>query len=250
MKATQAAALVAALLFIALLLNERRTAEDDIAALSRQIALLQGELASRTAELERHHMAHAYHAPQHLAADDGANRSGTAAEPLGPQSLVADSQEALEVKLMDAGMTAADSASAVALLSQIPAPADENLAALKAEQRARLTEIRAVLTGALGEQAYDSYLFATGRNNRLQVFDVIGDAAREKGIRVGDRIHSIDGRRIYSHRDIQQTQALADQGEELVEVSVVRDGSLISIYLPRGNLGLRTSSLSVNPAGS
>lgn len=100
----------------------------------------------------------------------------------------------------------------------------------------------------IGEGAYDSYLFATARRNRLSVISVAdGSVAQVNGVQKGDMIHSLDGKRIYGLRDLQQIQS-KESYDDLIEMRVIRGEQNISFFVSRGSFGLRLANIRVNPA--
>ena len=99
----------------------------------------------------------------------------------------------------------------------------------------------------LGDEAYDAYLYAAGRPNRLVVTSVLASAqAGQAGIVSGDRILRYDNRRIYNWRDLRAAMA-GGSITDTIAVEVERDGDTLQFYLARGPLGVRTDSRSVAP---
>lgn len=108
------------------------------------------------------------------------------------------------------------------------------------EAMREIPSIRQALTEEYGERAYDRYLYASGRPNRLVVNDVFRNSpAAGAGLQNGDRIIALAGERIYSERDLRQVATRGSAGES-VPVIVERAGSQFEVYLPRGPLGIRT----------
>lgn len=99
----------------------------------------------------------------------------------------------------------------------------------------------------LGESAYDSYLYASGRPNRVAVTSVLESAqAGTAGIKPGDHIIRYDNQRIYNWRDLREATA-GGSISDTVALEVERDGETIEFYLARGPLGIRMDSVSVAP---
>lgn len=99
----------------------------------------------------------------------------------------------------------------------------------------------------LGDDAFDRYLFATGRPNRIRVGRVIETSpAEQAGLRPGDVIVSYAGERVFS---TQQLTSLRSGGERGLPVSleITRDGIPMQITLPRGPMGVQTQADLVNP---
>ncbi|MEL7451445.1 MAG: PDZ domain-containing protein [Pseudomonadota bacterium] len=99
----------------------------------------------------------------------------------------------------------------------------------------------------LGDDGYDKYLFALGRPNRVVVQSVLDQSPAEvAGIRPGDYIMSYDGSRLFRQGEIRQLTATGQAGAT-VPVDIVRDGRVMQVYIPRGPLGIRMSSATVQP---
>ncbi len=99
----------------------------------------------------------------------------------------------------------------------------------------------------LGDAAYDAYLYAAGRPNRLVVTSVLASAqAGQAGIVSGDRIIRYANQRIYNWRDLREAMA-GGSVSDTIAVEVARDGDTLQFYLARGPLGVRTDSQSIAP---
>jgi membrane-associated protease RseP (regulator of RpoE activity) len=98
-----------------------------------------------------------------------------------------------------------------------------------------------------GEEAYDWFLYAAGRSNRVVVEGVLGgSAAAEAGLRTGDVILSYDGERIFKPGTLVEG-TLAGRLNETVEVVVLRGGERVEVTVPRGPLGLRLGKDNAEP---
>ena len=119
--------------------------------------------------------------------------------------------------------------------------------------RDALRELRASetnLQSEVGSDAWDRYLYLTGQSNRIAVRSVmLGSAAERAGIQAGDMITSYDDSPLYQYRDL-RAATIDGERDETVNLTVVRDGQPMTISLPRGPLGVRLSSLSLNPDAS
>ena len=103
------------------------------------------------------------------------------------------------------------------------------------------------LENQLGESMYDSYLYASGRPNRVSVTSVFQSAqAGIAGIVSGDHIIRYDSQRIYNGFDLREATTDGNAGDS-VALEVERDGKTIQFYLVRGPLGIRMNSVSVAP---
>ncbi len=103
------------------------------------------------------------------------------------------------------------------------------------------------LENQLGESMYDSYLYASGRPNRVSVTSVLPSAqAGIAGIVSGDHIIRYDNQRIYNGFGLREATTGGNAGDT-VALEVERDGKTIQFYLVRGPLGIRMNSVSVAP---
>jgi len=98
-----------------------------------------------------------------------------------------------------------------------------------------------------GEAAYDWFLYAAGRPNRVKVEGILaGSAASEVGLRAGDHIYAYGGERIYRPWSLVQSTQSGRLGET-IEVEVERAGERVRVTVPRGPLGVRIGRDSVEP---
>lgn len=101
----------------------------------------------------------------------------------------------------------------------------------------------------LGEDAYDRYLFVSGRPNRLAVGTVIATSpAEQAGLQTGDIIRSYGGERVFSNEQLINLRSAGDRGVPVV-IEIIRDGELMQIMIPRGPIGIQTQGKLVNPSG-
>jgi hypothetical protein len=130
----------------------------------------------------------------------------------------------------------------------------QNQATREGWPRGRLAGEQAALDDRLlsvrdeyGEDAYDWFLYASGRTNRVVVEGVLGgSAAEEAGLRAGDVIVRYDGERIWKPGSLIQG-TLGGRLNETVELEVERGGSRERVSLPRGPIGVRLGRRSVEP---
>ena len=101
----------------------------------------------------------------------------------------------------------------------------------------------------LGDEAYDTLLFGARRaTNRVRVrLFWHGSAAREAGLRVGDVILSIDDRRVFSSRDIENATGSGYAGE-VIPIEIDRSGVRERFYVPRAPLGMAYDTFRGSPA--
>jgi len=97
------------------------------------------------------------------------------------------------------------------------------------------------------DDTYDRLLYATGRQNRVVVIDVMQNSPAEQyGLQSGDVVQSYDGRRIFTIPELQQATAAGETGA-MVLVEIERDGGQVTLYLPRGPIGGRLSVSRTRP---
>lgn len=90
----------------------------------------------------------------------------------------------------------------------------------------------------IGDEAYDRYLYAAGRNNRVKVTSVMSTSPAEQiGILKGDMILSYNDKKIFSWGEIRQATTKGLRGEP-VNIVILRDGDVINMAVPRGPLGV------------
>ncbi len=99
----------------------------------------------------------------------------------------------------------------------------------------------------IGDDYYDSYLYNTGQQNRVRVVSVMmGSPAELAGMEDGDVILNYDNRRMFSWSELQNATAMGERGE-YVNVTVLRNGQLHNLWIPRGPLGVRLGSVRFKP---
>lgn len=91
----------------------------------------------------------------------------------------------------------------------------------------------------LGDDAYDRYLYAANRSNRIAVTSVIPTSPAERaGFQAGDRILTYGGERIFTPQQMIDLRSSGELGAP-VTVEVMRNGQLVQITMPRGRWGPR-----------
>jgi hypothetical protein len=103
------------------------------------------------------------------------------------------------------------------------------------------------LRDEIGDDAYDQYLYATGQHNRVRIASVMmGSPAEQAGMKTGDMILSYNDRPMFSWNELQGATTQGERGE-YVNVSVIRNGQLLNLWVPRGPLGVRLGTIRVRP---
>ena len=104
-----------------------------------------------------------------------------------------------------------------------------------------LRQMREQLRADLGDEDYDRLLYASGRQNRVVVDDLLERSpASDAGIRPDDVICRYDGSRVFRAGELKSATSQGRAGE-LVPLDIVRDGERVRIYVPRGPLGIKLS---------
>lgn len=116
----------------------------------------------------------------------------------------------------------------------------EALEAIQAQQVSVRDEI--------GDAAYDRYLFAEGRTNRVRVDDVLSESpAAAVGLQPGDYILSYADARLFDPGDLVAETRSGTAGDT-VRLQVSRAGQRFEVEVPRGPLGLRVNAAQDMPA--
>ena len=103
------------------------------------------------------------------------------------------------------------------------------------------------LRDEIGEDEYDRFLYNSRLNNRVKVVSVmLGSAAEQAGIQKNDIILDYNGARMFSWNELKNATS-EGQRDELVTISILRQGELFSLSIPRGPLGVRLGATRVNP---
>ena len=98
-----------------------------------------------------------------------------------------------------------------------------------------------------GDKAYDAYLYAAGLPNRVEVQSVLENSpAAVAGLQAGDKIISYDNQRIYTGQELRDATARG-KANDVVTVDIERGDETRQIYLSRGPMGIRMTSISVAP---
>jgi len=96
----------------------------------------------------------------------------------------------------------------------------------------------------LGDEDFDKFLLAEGRDNRVRIDSVIANSAADlAGIEVGDIVMRYADERIFGFRDLQQSTTEGER-DQPVNIQISRDGELLDFVIPRGPMGVTLSGVS------
>lgn len=115
------------------------------------------------------------------------------------------------------------------------------------KERRELMDTAPSLQKAIGNEAYDLYLYETSQNNRVTVRSIMnGSPAEQLGIQNGDIILSYASKKVLTGRGLQELTAEGIVGE-YVNLNILRDGQLQNILIPRGPLGVTLGTAILDP---
>lgn len=94
------------------------------------------------------------------------------------------------------------------------------------------------LRESLGDERFDEYLLATGRNNRVKIEELVtGSAAVQAGLKAGDLLYRYADSRVFSSSELRSLTTGGQAGENTA-VTVLRNGEFVDLSIPRGPLGV------------
>jgi|SRR5579862_927413 len=106
------------------------------------------------------------------------------------------------------------------------------------DEMAKLTSQQVSIRDEIGDDAYDRYLAAMGQNNRVQINNVLLDSpAAQAGMLSGDMVVRYGDARILAPDDLVQQTHAGTPGDE-VQLQLLRNGQLVDVSVPRGPLGI------------
>ena len=115
------------------------------------------------------------------------------------------------------------------------------------QENMRLASEQNGLRNEFGETAYEAYLYASGRPNRVQVQNVLENSpAFEAGLRTGDQVLSYNGKRTFMPNELRQATQRGTAGE-MIPLKIRRNGQTMDLYVPRGPLGIQMTGSSEKP---
>ena len=115
------------------------------------------------------------------------------------------------------------------------------------KERRELMGTAPSLRKAIGNDAYDRYLYETSQNNRVIVKTIMkGSPAEQLGVLNGDIILSYSNEKVLTWRDLRELTAEGIVGE-YVNLNIIRDEQLQNILIPRGPLGVTLGTTILDP---
>jgi hypothetical protein len=113
-----------------------------------------------------------------------------------------------------------------------------------------LLELREDTRAEIGDEDYDSMLYASGRHNRVLLSNVLQNSpAAAAGVQAGDVLVRYGDQAIYDVRDLLAATAGGELGES-TSIDIERDGERLRLFVERGPLGARIQPLlRAPPAG-
>jgi len=108
-------------------------------------------------------------------------------------------------------------------------------------------DLRTASREEIGDRDYDLLLYASGRDNRVLLSDVLQNSpAAAAGVEPGDILVRYDDRAIFSSLEL-ITATRQGEPRSTVPVDLVRDGEPLRLYVPQGPLGVRIQPLRLFP---
>jgi hypothetical protein len=119
-----------------------------------------------------------------------------------------------------------------------------------AEEMTALEAQKPSIRDEIGDDAYDRYLYAMGRPNRVRVDDVMLESpAEQAGLQSGDMIVRYGDARVFAPGELVAETRSGTLGET-VRLEVIRNGERLEIDVPRGPLGVRIAATQDTPGAS
>lgn len=113
--------------------------------------------------------------------------------------------------------------------------------------QSRVLNADSALRTKLGDERFEDYLTASGRNNRVKIDDVMaGSAAQQAGILPGDVIYRYADQRVYLSAELRNMTTAGEAGETTA-LTVLRNGEQLDLSVPRGPLGVMISGIAISP---
>lgn len=111
----------------------------------------------------------------------------------------------------------------------------------------KLSNLRSDMREDLGAEGYDAYLYATGKNNRVEIREVLANSpASYAGLEPGDIVISYSESRVFHPREFKKATSTGDSGAQ-VPLEVWRNGEIYRLSVARGPLGVRLAGVKRPP---
>ena len=115
------------------------------------------------------------------------------------------------------------------------------------EEFRKLAAAEVSIRDEVGEDYYDRFLYHTGQANRVAVESVMmGSAAENVGLQSGDVLVRYQDQKLYNWNDLRTATTQGDRNE-LVDITVLRSGTELTLSIPRGPLGVRLNPVRIDP---
>ncbi|MEE9343624.1 MAG: PDZ domain-containing protein [Gammaproteobacteria bacterium] len=103
------------------------------------------------------------------------------------------------------------------------------------------------LHNEIGDRAYDHVLYATGRNNRVKVLSVIPNSPSDlAGLNKNDIILQYSDKAVFNPEELRNSTTQGHRGE-YTNITLLRNGTPLTLMVPRGPLGIRLNPTRLNP---
>jgi hypothetical protein len=100
----------------------------------------------------------------------------------------------------------------------------------------------------LGDEAFDQFLYATHRTNRVRARSVLPNgAAARAGLRPGDVILRYDGKSVFGARELQGATTQGEAGRTVTLDVLTGNGVVRRLSLPSGPLGVQLAEERLRP---
>jgi len=168
------------------------------------------------------------------------------AERLAATGVAPEDAEALVLRLDELALARMEASYQV---RQAAASGDPDLQRAARDARRQVPADITAIREEFGDATYDSYLYASGQPNRVEVASVLrSSTAVGAGVEPGDYLRSLDGQPLYSVRDL--TARIRDGSpEQTYALTIERNGETIDVWVPGGPLGVRVTGAVVDPDG-
>jgi len=214
--------------------------------LQRSQQQLQAELAALREQLEAATGAPATGAAAAVVPAVPAAATTLTVERLAATGIAQDDAEALVLRLDELALARMEASFQV---RQAATSGDPDLQRAARDARRQVPADATAIREEFGDATYDSYLYASGQPNRVEVTSVLrSSSAVGAGVESGDYLRALDGQPLYSVRDL-TARIRAGSPEQTYALTIERNGETIDVWVPGGPLGVRITGATVDPDG-